>query len=210
MLETVPLLGGTGRLLPASMDQRQGPAERRPAGPATHLQPKEGTLWGFFAILSLLAGLATGTLRMPHCNETLDAAPTPRGTATASLSAEDAVEAPLAAAWSQLYGDNATTGSPGTAELAEDLLLRAERSPPGASKAKKAGGKSPRRTRGRNCHIRNLMVKVRDLGLGFNSDEIVLFKYCSGSCHRARSNYDLTLGSLLRQERLPPGELSLV
>ncbi|XP_030082161.1 artemin isoform X2 [Serinus canaria] len=205
MLETVPSLGGTGRLLRASMDQRQGPPERRPAGPATHLQPKEGTLWGFFAILSLLAGLATGTLRTPHCNETLDAAPTPRGTGTASLSAEDGVEAPLAAAWSQLYGDNATTGSPGAAELAEDLLLRAERSPPGASKAKKAGAKSPRRTRGRNCHIRNLMVKVRDLGLGFNSDEIVLFKYCSGSCHRARSNYDLTLGSLLRQQLIAPG-----
>uniref|UniRef100_A0A674HV40 Artemin n=1 Tax=Taeniopygia guttata TaxID=59729 RepID=A0A674HV40_TAEGU len=101
--------------------------------------------------------------------------------------------------------DNATTGSPGTTELAEDLLLRAERSPPGASKAKKAGGKPPRRTRGRNCHIRNLMVKVRDLGLGFNSDEIVLFKYCSGSCHRARSNYDLTLGSLLRQQLIAPG-----
>uniref|UniRef100_A0A8C2YA57 Artemin n=1 Tax=Coturnix japonica TaxID=93934 RepID=A0A8C2YA57_COTJA len=46
---------------------------------------------------------------------------------------------------------------------------------------------------------------VRDLGLGFNSDEIVLFKYCSGSCHRARSNYDLTLGSLLRQQLIVPG-----
>lgn len=138
-------------VLVASMDQRQGPPERRPAGPATHLQPKvspglsgchgqdymtpsppipsswslipgvrnepcsgltllccdslqEGTLWGFFAILSLLVGLATGTLRTPHCNETLDAAPTPRGMATASLSGEDTVEAPLAAAWSQLYG----------------------------------------------------------------------------------------------------------
>ncbi|XP_056352987.1 artemin isoform X2 [Oenanthe melanoleuca] len=188
----------------ASMDQQQGPPERRPAGPATHPQPKEGTLWGFFAILSLLAGLATGTLRTPHCNETLDAAPTPRGMATASLSVEDGAEAPLAAAWSQLYGDNVTTGSPGTAELTEDLLLRAERSPPGISK-KGAKRKSSRGTRGRNCHIRNLMVKVRDLGLGFNSDEIVLFKYCSGSCHRARSNYDLTLGSLLRQQLITPG-----
>lgn len=65
---------------------------------------QEGTLWGFFAILSLLAGLATGTLRTPPCNKTLDAAPTPRGTATASLSAEDGVETPLGAAWSQLYG----------------------------------------------------------------------------------------------------------
>ncbi|XP_050162440.1 artemin [Myiozetetes cayanensis] len=191
--------------LAASMDQRQGPPEPRSAGPATYLQPKEGTLWGLLAILSLLAGLATGALRTPHCNETLDTAPTPQGMATASPSVEDGVEVPLAAAWSQLYGENATTGRPGTAELAEDLLLRAERSPPGTGKGKKGARKPSRGTRGRNCHIRNLMVKVRDLGLGFNSDEIVLFKYCSGSCHRARSNYDLTLGSLLRQQLIAPG-----
>lgn len=60
-------------------------------------------LWGLLAILSLLAGLAAGTLRMPHCNETLDTAPTPQGMATASPAAEDGVEEPLTA-WSQLYG----------------------------------------------------------------------------------------------------------
>ncbi|XP_047915175.2 artemin isoform X1 [Anser cygnoides] len=218
-------LGGQGRVLPApaagacpvcaaqalthtsvlaaSMEQRAGPPEPRPAGPSTHPQPKEGTLWGVLAILSLLAGLATGALRTPHCNETLDAAPTPRDMATASPSAEDGVEMPLA--WSQLHGDNMTTGALGATELAEDLLLRAERSPPGTGKAKKGPRKPSRGARGRNCHIRNLMVKVRDLGLGFNSDEIVLFKYCSGSCHRARSNYDLTLGSLLRQQLIVPG-----
>ena len=106
---------------------------------------------------------------------------------------------------SPCVGDNVTTGGLGAAELAEDLLLRTERSPPGTSKGKKGTQKHPRGSRGRNCHIRNLMVKVRDLGLGFNSDEIVLFKYCSGSCHRARSNYDLTLGSLLRQQLITPG-----
>eukprot|EP00076_Gallus_gallus_P043337 XP_025008875.1 artemin isoform X2 [Gallus gallus] len=183
------------------MEQQAGPPKPRPARPSTHPQPKEGMLWGVLAILSLLAGLAAGTVRTPHCNETLDAAPTPRGTATAST--EDGVEVPLA--WSQLHGDNVTTGAPGGTELAEDLLLRAERSPPGTGKAKKGQRKASRGARGRNCHIRNLMVKVRDLGLGFNSDEIVLFKYCSGSCHRARSNYDLTLGSLLRQQLIVPG-----
>ena len=65
---------------------------------------QEGTLWGLLAILSLLAGLAAGTLRTPHCNETLDAAPTPRDTATVSPAVEDGVEVPLAAAWSHLYG----------------------------------------------------------------------------------------------------------
>uniref|UniRef100_A0A8C8B9U5 Artemin n=1 Tax=Otus sunia TaxID=257818 RepID=A0A8C8B9U5_9STRI len=175
-------------------------------GPRLGLTPlccallQEGTLWGLLAILSLLAGLAAGTLGTPHCNETLDASPTLRGMATAS----PAVEVPPAAARSPLYGDNVTTGGLGAAELAEELLLRAERSPPSHSKHKHAL-KHSQRPRGRNCHIRNLMVKVRDLGLGFNSDEIVLFKYCSGSCHRARSNYDLTLGSLLRQQLITPG-----
>lgn len=79
-------------------------------GPRSGLTPlccalsQEGTLWGLLAILSLLAGLAAGNLRTPHCNETLDTAPTPRGMATASPAVEDGVEVPLAAAWSQLYG----------------------------------------------------------------------------------------------------------
>ncbi|KAM8805326.1 artemin [Eudromia elegans] len=184
------------------MEQRAGAPEPRPAAPATHPRPKEATRWGVLAILSLLAGLATGALQSRHCNRSLEAAPTPGGTVTTSPGTEDGVEIPPAAAWSQPHGDNVTAGE---AELAEDLLLRAERSPPGAGKAKKAARKPARGARGRNCHIRNLMVKVRDLGLGFNSDEIVLFKYCSGSCHRARSNYDLTLGALLRQQLIAPG-----
>ncbi|XP_054240191.1 artemin [Indicator indicator] len=195
--------GGSGdgpRRRHASMEQRAWPSEPRPAGPTTYLQPKEGTLWGFLTILSLLAGLAAGTPRMPHCSETLDAAPTSQSTAV-----EGGTEVPLPTAWSQLYGDNMTTGGPGAVELAENVLLRAERSSPGTGKAKKGTRKPSRGARGRNCHIRNLMVKVRDLGLGFNSDEIVLFKYCSGSCHRTRSNYDLTLGSLLRQQLITPG-----
>uniref|UniRef100_A0A8C0QQ25 Artemin n=1 Tax=Chelonoidis abingdonii TaxID=106734 RepID=A0A8C0QQ25_CHEAB len=82
-----------------------------------------------------------------------------------------------------------------------DLLLRAERSPLGPAKGKKSG----RRRDGPNCTVRRLMVKVRDLGLGFDSDEIVPFKYCSGSCHRSRSNYDLTLATLLQEKAIKPG-----
>lgn len=40
-------------------------------------------------------------------------------------------------------------------------------------------------------------MRVRDLGLGYDSDEIVLFKYCVGTCHSARKNYDLALKSLM-------------
>ncbi|XP_007574145.1 artemin [Poecilia formosa] len=59
------------------------------------------------------------------------------------------------------------------------------------------------------CGLRSVLLQVRDLGLGYDSDETVLFKYCGGSCPRARSNYDLTLSNLLLSGRLPqpaPGE----
>ncbi|KAM6948766.1 LOW QUALITY PROTEIN: artemin-like [Aplochiton taeniatus] len=40
-------------------------------------------------------------------------------------------------------------------------------------------------------------MKVRDLGQGYESDEIVLFKFCLGSCEPSRNNYDLALSHLL-------------
>ncbi|MEQ2207283.1 hypothetical protein XENOCAPTIV_009825 [Xenoophorus captivus] len=46
-------------------------------------------------------------------------------------------------------------------------------------------------------------LKVRDLGLGFDSDEIVLFKFCVGSCQSSRTNYDLALNALLENGSLP-------
>uniref|UniRef100_UPI00398F7614 artemin-like n=1 Tax=Pristiophorus japonicus TaxID=55135 RepID=UPI00398F7614 len=54
----------------------------------------------------------------------------------------------------------------------------------------------------RNCRLRALQLRVQDLGLGYQSDEVVLFKYCSGSCPRARTNHDLTLSLLLRKTDL--------
>uniref|UniRef100_A0A672YZQ8 Artemin n=1 Tax=Sphaeramia orbicularis TaxID=375764 RepID=A0A672YZQ8_9TELE len=60
------------------------------------------------------------------------------------------------------------------------------------------------------CGLRSVLLQVRDLGLGYDSDESVLFKYCGGTCPRARSNHDLTLSNLLLSGVLPapaPGEL---
>ncbi|KAM6972413.1 artemin [Aplochiton taeniatus] len=53
------------------------------------------------------------------------------------------------------------------------------------------------------CSLRSLLLQVRDLGLGYDSDETVLFKYCGGSCPRVRSNHDLTLSNLLLRGALP-------
>lgn len=48
-----------------------------------------------------------------------------------------------------------------------------------------------------HCALRSVQLQVQDLGLGFDSEETVLFKYCHGTCPYARSNYDLTLTNLL-------------
>nr|XP_040042989.1 artemin [Gasterosteus aculeatus aculeatus] len=56
------------------------------------------------------------------------------------------------------------------------------------------------------CGLRSVLLQVRDLGLGYDSDETVLFKYCGGACPRVRSNHELTLASLLLSGALPaPG-----
>lgn len=49
----------------------------------------------------------------------------------------------------------------------------------------------------RDCHVEKKQIRVRDLGLGYDSDEIILFKYCVGTCHSARKNYDLALKGLM-------------
>ncbi|KAM3865319.1 persephin [Diretmus argenteus] len=61
-----------------------------------------------------------------------------------------------------------------------------------------------------HCGLRSILLQVGDLGLGYDSDESVLFKYCSGTCPRVLSNHDLTLSKLLLSGVLPhppPGEL---
>ncbi|XP_054859847.1 persephin [Eublepharis macularius] len=55
----------------------------------------------------------------------------------------------------------------------------------------------------RECHLQSLLVRIKDLGLGYDSEETILFKYCSGSCPKARSNHDLTLALLLQKSELP-------
>ncbi|XP_045884053.1 artemin [Meles meles] len=82
-------------------------------------------------------------------------------------------------------------------------------------RAARAGGLDGRASRGsrartagaRGCRLRSQLVPVRALGLGHSSDELVRFRFCSGSCRRARSPHDLSLASLLGAGALrpPPG-----
>ncbi|KAG7526377.1 artemin-like [Solea senegalensis] len=74
---------------------------------------------------------------------------------------------------------------------------------------KKGKGKSRRpKQSSRDCRVEKREMKVRDLGLGFDSDEIVLFKFCVGSCQSSRTNYDLALKALLENGSLPRRKVS--
>ncbi|KAJ7993126.1 hypothetical protein DPEC_G00269180 [Dallia pectoralis] len=43
------------------------------------------------------------------------------------------------------------------------------------------------------CSLRRVEVTISELGLGYESDETLLFNYCIGRCLESRHNYDLIL-----------------
>uniref|UniRef100_U3KL03 TGF-beta family profile domain-containing protein n=2 Tax=Ficedula albicollis TaxID=59894 RepID=U3KL03_FICAL len=57
------------------------------------------------------------------------------------------------------------------------------RRPPPSPRSKRARG------RHKPCQLRQLEVSVSELGLGYESEETVLFRYCSGSCEAAARSY---------------------
>lgn len=55
-------------------------------------------------------------------------------------------------------------------------------------------GRRTKRARGPNlCKLHHKELTVSDLGLGYDSNETVLFSYCSGKCTNRRRNYDMVL-----------------
>uniref|UniRef100_A0A671K9I2 Glial cell derived neurotrophic factor b n=1 Tax=Sinocyclocheilus anshuiensis TaxID=1608454 RepID=A0A671K9I2_9TELE len=44
--------------------------------------------------------------------------------------------------------------------------------------------------KGRACGLRQVQLKVSDLGLGYRSQEELIFSYCSGVCINSLTNYD--------------------
>uniref|UniRef100_A0A8C5HXN5 Artemin a n=1 Tax=Gouania willdenowi TaxID=441366 RepID=A0A8C5HXN5_GOUWI len=58
--------------------------------------------------------------------------------------------------------------------------------------------KSRKKAKGvHDCRLEKKEMRVRDLGFGYDSDEIILFKYCVGKCRSQRTNYDLALQTLM-------------
>ncbi|XP_051967686.1 neurturin-like isoform X2 [Xyrauchen texanus] len=52
------------------------------------------------------------------------------------------------------------------------------------------------------CSLREVEVTVSQLGLGYVSDETIVFHYCSGKCSASRRNYDLALAFMKRSRLL--------
>ncbi|XP_023263173.1 neurturin [Seriola lalandi dorsalis] len=69
-------------------------------------------------------------------------------------------------------------------------------------KSRRLGENQARRTkrarRQKPCSLRELELTVSELGLGYESDETVLLRYCSGKCTAHRHNYDITMEHMMR------------
>lgn len=71
---------------------------------------------------------------------------------------------------------------------------------------RRRAGPRRRRARARSgtrpCGLHELEVRVSELGLGYTSDETVLFRYCAGACEAAARVYDLGLRRLRQRRRV--------
>uniref|UniRef100_A0A3Q3D326 TGF-beta family profile domain-containing protein n=1 Tax=Hippocampus comes TaxID=109280 RepID=A0A3Q3D326_HIPCM len=58
--------------------------------------------------------------------------------------------------------------------------------------------RTKRARRAKPCSVRELELTVSELGLGYDSDETVMLRYCSGKCAAQRRNYDVTMEHMMR------------
>ncbi|KFP00667.1 Neurturin [Calypte anna] len=67
----------------------------------------------------------------------------------------------------------------------------------------RAGSRRKRaRARHKPCALKELEVSISELGLGYESEETVLFRYCSGTCEAAVRSYDLSLKSMRSRRKI--------
>ncbi|KAA8584598.1 hypothetical protein FQN60_008383 [Etheostoma spectabile] len=72
------------------------------------------------------------------------------------------------------------------------------------------GGKGGRGEKGkerisvqtRGCLLKEVHLNVTDLGLGYQTKEELIFRYCSGPCVEAETNYDKILNNLTHNKKL--------
>ncbi|XP_015258090.1 PREDICTED: glial cell line-derived neurotrophic factor-like [Cyprinodon variegatus] len=78
----------------------------------------------------------------------------------------------------------------------------------GRGRAGGRGGKGGERERerisvqSRGCLLKEVHLNVTDLGLGYQTKEELIFRYCSGPCIEAETNYDKILNNLTHNKKL--------
>ncbi|XP_037635089.1 glial cell line-derived neurotrophic factor-like [Sebastes umbrosus] len=97
---------------------------------------------------------------------------------------------------------SSTTSSPSKEDLSSQTRHRRERKK-GASQ-RSGGGRGRARGGGQGCVLKQIILNVTDLGLGYRSSEEMIFRYCSGPCRKSETNYDKILYNLAHNRRLPP------
>ncbi|CAB1319304.1 unnamed protein product [Coregonus sp. 'balchen'] len=84
------------------------------------------------------------------------------------------------------------------AEEGEGSKRRRERSRSGGGRGRGKGGRE------RGCLLKQIHLNVTDLGLGYQTSEEMIFRYCSGPCRNSETNYDKILINLTQNKRLLP------
>ncbi|XP_041825079.1 glial cell line-derived neurotrophic factor isoform X2 [Melanotaenia boesemani] len=76
----------------------------------------------------------------------------------------------------------------------------------GGGRAGKGGrgekGKEKTWVQSRGCLLKEIYLNVTDLGLGHRTKEALIFRYCSGPCSEAETNYDKILMNLTHKKKL--------
>ncbi|XP_053432727.1 artemin [Nycticebus coucang] len=190
-------LGGLSVLSHSPWPRRQGALFLREV-PLGHSVQR--ALWPTLAALALLSSVAEASL-----------GPAPRSPATregpAPVLEPPAYQSP-GGRTARLCGGRTRRPPPQPPRPAPAPPVPPSAPPRGGRAARAGGGGSRARAAGaRGCRLRSQLVPVRALGLGHSSDELVRFRFCSGSCRRARTPHDLSLASLLGAGALrpPPG-----
>ncbi|KAJ8331973.1 hypothetical protein SKAU_G00430450 [Synaphobranchus kaupii] len=165
------------------------------AGAFYHLANWKVILWVLSSLLALVDGVKPGGQRSEDNNAVrLAAGPWPSDVPDIEELGDGS---DIDSFWGGLIA------GPSLPNEEEDQQSRWERSPSDATSPRGSRKNRRKSKSSRDCRMEKKQMRVRDLGLGFDSDEIVLFKYCAGSCHSARNNYDLALKAMLENGSLP-------
>ncbi|XP_061657162.1 glial cell line-derived neurotrophic factor [Syngnathoides biaculeatus] len=70
-----------------------------------------------------------------------------------------------------------------------------------AGRGQRGRGRTSARA-GRGCLLKEVHLNVTDLGLGYQTKEELIFRYCSGPCAEAETNYDKILNNLSHANKL--------